>query len=251
MQKTILKNPLSASLALSLIQVFPLLCYVFYIFILLDSHFMDFFYLYSFKSRLFAEMLYGLFNTLLILLILWLLIRKFLFKLEIKEEGLKYRTETGLSGLIPYQSIKRFSMHRSLILKRRFDIYWEKEGKEKILSFWAITAWQNLEFINQLAEKSNQPLPENWERFIEKANRSIIWCDYAVNGLIFSILIIQTLFIYPVYKLTELFTFQITVPVLFLDLIIFIILYGNCCLIMGFETKMPKPGMDYYFYFHF
>jgi hypothetical protein len=249
MQKTVLKNPLSTSLAISLIQTFPLLCYVFYIFILLDSHFMDFFYLYSFKSRLFAEMLYGLFNTLLILLILWLLIRKFIFKLEIKEEGLKYRTEIGLSGLIPWQSIKRFSMHRSLILKRRFDICWEKEGKGKSLNFWAVTAWQNLEFINQLAEKSNQPLPENWERFIEKANRSIIWCDYAINGVIFSILIIQTLFIYPVYKLTELFTFQITVPVLFLDLIVFIILLWQLLFNYGYQNKNAKTRYGLLFLF--
>ncbi len=123
-QKIVLKNPLSASLTLWLLQSIPIFIgYGLYIFYLIEYDFNHLFWVDSLRELLFPEAGADLFNFLTLLLILWVGIRNFIFRLEIKEEGLWYRTEIGLSGLIPWQLVIHLS-YISLIQVTRTRIFW-------------------------------------------------------------------------------------------------------------------------------
>lgn len=180
-KKTIIRNPISVKFTFWLLQIIPVFfLYCLYQFIMGGLSFYNLFPTFP-NEYLFPQGGAMVFGSLVLLVILLLFIRQLIFRLEIREEGLFYRDVSWSKGLIPWTAIKNFSTHRSLILKRKFDICWEKEGKPQILSFWAATAWQNPEFIQQLSKKAGIPLPENWDKFTEKACRRERWGNNAVN----------------------------------------------------------------------
>lgn len=184
-QKTVLKNPVSLNISLGLLVliIFGLLTGLYYL------------------SP--VEKVPSITNSLMVgfmILGLWLIIRNFIFKLEIRETGLGYRSETGQSVLIPWSNIKRFSTRKSVLLKRRLEIHCENEGKPQTLSLWAVTAWQNPEFMELLVEKAGLSLPDDWEKQKSKSIQINIWVNYILGGFFLVILLYHLLHIFFIEK---------------------------------------------------
>jgi hypothetical protein len=139
-------------------------------------------------------------KVIIIALILGFGLRNFLFQVEIKEEGLQYRNENGKKGMIPWTAIKKFSTRRSIILKRRLDISWEDSGKPRTLSIWAVTAWQNPEFIQAIVEKTGLTLPENWESCEKQSVRLNSLLNYIIGGIFLAVLCIHLVNSFIIYK---------------------------------------------------
>ncbi len=214
-QKTVLKNPVSLNISLGLLVliIFGLLTGLYYL------------------SP--VEKVPSITNSLMVgfmILGLWLIIRNFIFKLEIRETGLGYRSETGQSVLIPWSNIKRFSTRKSVLLKRRLEIHCVNEGKPQTLSLWAVTAWQNPEFMELLVEKAGLSLPDDWENQKSKSIQIDTWIAYVFGGFFLAFLVYHLIRIFFIDNSLVVFAsdWLLVEPPIFIGFILILIQFTLC-----------------------